>query len=399
MFKHLFKLIWNKKKQNSLLIAEMLISFMVMFAVFTLIVNYYRNYKTPMGFNYEHVWVINYENHKQFKSTDSLDLYYETLRKTLKAMPQLKELSFAGNNIPFANSTSNTGFTYKGRQINQVNIYRAEDSYPAVFDMSVQEGRWFGPQDKVAAQKPVVINATLKAELFGKGKAVGQIIEGDKETPKAKPQYMRVIGVVADMKDKGDFYLSGKAMYNRQDTGAYRYTNVIVMKLTPEADAAFESTLYKTLTNYMKDATVEIEHLTAKRESMNKATLIPMIILLTIAGFLIINVALGLFGVLWYNINKRKGEIGLRRAIGASGNAVSGQIVAETMVLATLSLIIGTFFAVQFPLLHVLDLAAGVYITAIILAILFIYLLVLICSLYPGKQAAAIYPAVALHED
>jgi putative ABC transport system permease protein len=46
-----------------------------------------------------------------------------------------------------------------------------------------------------------------------------------------------------------------------------------------------------------------------------------------------------------------------------------------------------------------LDIAPGVYITAIILAILFIYLLVIVCSLYPGKQAAAILPAVALHEE
>jgi putative ABC transport system permease protein len=57
------------------------------------------------------------------------------------------------------------------------------------------------------------------------------------------------------------------------------------------------------------------------------------------------------------------------------------------------------FFAVQFPLLNVFDLPAGVYIRGIILSVLFIYGLVLICSLYPGKQAAAIYPAVALHED
>jgi len=62
-------------------------------------------------------------------------------------------------------------------------------------------------------------------------------------------------------------------------------------------------------------------------------------------------------------------------------------------------LIIGTFFAVQFPLLNVFDLPAGVYLTAISLSVLFIYLLVLICSLYPAKQAAAIYPAVALHEE
>jgi putative ABC transport system permease protein len=164
-------------------------------------------------------------------------------------------------------------------------------------------------------------------------------------------------------------------------------------------DAAFESRLYKLLTGYMKEASVEIEQLTDKRESKNLTTLIPVLVFLTIAGFLIINVALGLFGVLWYNINQRRGEIGLRRAIGASGKSVSGQILAEAMVLATLSLLLGTFFAVQFPLLRVLDIAPGVYITAIILAILFIYLLVIVCSLYPGKQAAAILPAVALHEE
>jgi putative ABC transport system permease protein len=108
---------------------------------------------------------------------------------------------------------------------------------------------------------------------------------------------------------------------------------------------------------------------------------------------------MGLFGVLWYNINKRRGEIGLRRAVGATGRSVSSQLVAEAMILATFSLIIGSFFAIQFPLLNVFNLPASVYLIALFLSVTFIYLLVLVCSLYPGKQAAAIYPAVALHEE
>lgn len=149
----------------------------------------------------------------------------------------------------------------------------------------------------------------------------------------------------------------------------------------------------------MKNANVEIEHLVDKRRSKNNFFLIPLIVITIVAGFLIVNVALGLFGVLWYNINTRRGEIGLRRAVGASRSSVSLQLVGEALVLTTLSLITGTFFAIQFPLLNVGNVEAGVYLTALVLAILFIYLLVLICSLYPGRQAAAIYPAVALHED
>ena len=171
------------------------------------------------------------------------------------------------------------------------------------------------------------------------------------------------------------------------------------MKVAPGSDATFEGKLYKTLANYMKNSDVEIEHLVNKRTDTNYFTLVPIIVLLVVACFLIINVALGLFGVLWYNINKRRGEIGLRRAVGATGKSVSGQLVAESIILATLSLIIGCFFAVQFPLLNVFNLPASVYVTAIFLSVAFIYLLVFVCSLYPGRQAAAIYPAVALHEE
>ena len=149
----------------------------------------------------------------------------------------------------------------------------------------------------------------------------------------------------------------------------------------------------------MKNSNVEIQHLSDMRKRKNYFALVPMITLLIVAGFLVINVALGLFGVLWYNINKRRGEIGLRRAVGASGSNVTKQLVGEAMVVATFSLIIGSFFAVQFPLLNVFDLPSSTYFIGLVLSIVFIYLLVLICAFYPGKQAAAILPAVALHED
>ena len=48
MFRHLFKLIWNKKKQNFLMITEMFVSFLVIFAVFSMMVFYYHNYFHPI---------------------------------------------------------------------------------------------------------------------------------------------------------------------------------------------------------------------------------------------------------------------------------------------------------------------------------------------------------------
>lgn len=374
--------------------SEILISFLVIFAVFTLMAYYYNNYRKPMGMDYENVWLVNYNNAYSTKNTDSLDAYYETLRQTIKSMPQVKELSFSSDNIPFSQNTWRGGVTYNKKQTNSVNQYTVEDSYKPVFNMQLLEGRWFDKGDAVAKNQPVVINSELKAEIFGDGTAVGKLLgDGDDKNKR------KIIGVVQGIKVKGDYLPSGYAIYVRADTGAFHWMGKMLIKVTPAADATFEGHLYKTLANYMKNSDIEIEHLTNKRTNTNYFAVVPIIVLSIVSCFLIINVALGLFGVLWYNINKRRGEIGLRRAVGATGRSVSGQLVSESMLVATLSLIVGTFFAVQFPLLNVFNLQAGIYITAIILSVIFIYLLVLVCSLYPGKQAAAIYPAVALHEE
>jgi len=304
-------------------------------------------------------------------------------------------VSYTSSNTPFTGSFMSTAYNYKGKKYDNVCFYNVDDYYKNAFNLHLLEGRWFEKGDDALSYQPMVINETLKKQIFGNTSPIGKSLD-DYDGKKTK---IRIVGVVADMKDHGDFRPTQQSIYNHTDTGFYKWVSRIVVKVTPKADAAFEGRLYKTTASIMKQSVIEIEHFTQKKDKMNNENLTPIIIATILAAFLIINVALGLFGVLWYNINKRRGEIGLRRAVGATGNSVSWQIVSESMVLATLSLIVGAFFAAQFPLLNLLDLSAGVYVAAIILSVIFIYLLVLICSLYPGKQAAAVYPAVALHEE
>jgi putative ABC transport system permease protein len=276
--------------------------------------------------------------------------------------------------------------------------YYTEETYKDVLNMHILEGRWFNESDVASRATPVVITKKLKNDLFGNEHAIGKML-GEMQIDKGTAQNrFRVVGIVDDIKDKGSYTALDNGMYIKMDSSWLNFAGNMVIKVKPGTDAAFESKLFKTLSNAI-GTNVEIEHLDKKLVSKNKIMLVPMIIAFIVAGFLIINVALGLFGVLWYNINKRKGEIGLRRAIGATGNSVSKQLVGEVLVLSTISLVLGCFFAVQFPLMNVFDLAAGIYLIAIALAVAFIYALVTVCALYPGKQAAAIYPAVALHEE
>jgi len=393
MFKHLFKLIWNKRKQNFLFLSEILISFLVIFAVFSYLTYYYQNYRKPLGFEYKNVWSITYGNRQLPKNLDSLTTFYDNLTKSLKAMPQIEQVTYSGSNYPYSDSFMSTGLTNKGKKFNNVSDFRVSDDYQKVWNISLLEGRWFTPEDAVSKDRGVIINETLKTEMFGTKNAAGKFISDYDGANKLK-----VLGVIADVKTNGDFVPGNNAMFSRLDTGYLRWTNTALLKVRETADATFESKLYKLMAT-ATNSSVEIQHLDEMRDARNKQTIIPMTIFIIIASFLIINVALGLFGVLWYNINKRKGEIGLRRAIGASGSSVSYQLVMESIILATMSLIVGCFFAIQFPLLNIYNVPASVYVISILISIVFIYALVFACSLYPGKQAAGIHPAIALHEE
>ena len=128
--------------------------------------------------------------------------------------------------------------------------------------------------------------------------------------------------------------------------------------------------------------------------------LLGLLTLGTVAGFLVFNVALGLFGVLWYSINRRKSEFGLRRALGSGKALISWHVLGEALALATLAIVIGLIVAVQMPVLG-LDPAISVeiYVMAMVTAAVAVYLLVFLCALYPSRLAMRIQPARALHDE
>lgn len=396
MISHLFKMIWNKKKQNFLLMSEILVSFFVIFVVFTLIVLNYKNYYRTAGFDGSAVWAITFTTNSKAAADSTLagtaddtqsGLFREAIRQNLRTVPEVRAVSFTTNNVPYSFVNNRYDIDYNNIKVN-TNVYYVEDAYADVLGIKPMAGRWFDRTDNGAKNRLVVINESLKEKLFGTGEAIGKVVDNE-----------RIVGVIPDIKDKSDFESHEGAIFKRIDTSELHLLNDVVVRVDANANGNIESRLYKALAGNMRNSNFEIRYLPEMKKAKNNITLVPMIVLLVVAGFLIFNVALGLFGVLWYNINQRRGEIGLRRAIGASGNSVSRQLVAEATVLATIAMAVGAFFAAQFPLLGVFGVPAPTYIFAILLAVAFVYLLVILCALYPGRQAAGIYPAVALYEE
>ena len=66
----------------------------------------------------------------------------------------------------------------------------------------------------------------------------------------------------------------------------------------------------------------------------------------------------------------------------ATAGRISTQILGETLVVTTFGLVLGLLVAAQFPLLGVMGMQVGVYLTAMLLATGLIYGLTLVCALY-----------------
>ncbi|GAB2539945.1 ABC transporter permease [Spirosoma aerophilum] len=384
MIPHLLKLIWNKKKAHALLIVEIWASFMVLFGLATLIVINVKNYREPIGFTYENVWAIGLKSNQ-----DTVAIAEKLQRATqrLKAYPEVVSVSRMSSNFPFSANTMNNGIEYKKRKV-LADFYATDENFAKTLDMAVLEGKWYQYADSVGKYTPVVINQKVKEELFENENPLGKII-GDR---------FKVVGVVNTFKSKGEFMSDKPALFELFKPNA-TWNDTMLIKVKPGTDAVFEAKLVKEIAAMMTGWNVEVDYLTDSRKNQHNLVLVPIIIALIVCSFLLINVALGLFGVLNLSIAKRRGEIGLRRALGATGNGISTQFIGEIWVLATFALLIGLLFAAQFPLLNVFDVKSGTYVTAILIAMLIIYGIVTLCALFPSRQAAGIQPATALHEE
>lgn len=393
MIKHLFTLIWNRKRNNVLLIVEILVSFLVLFCISSMGLYYYNNYQKPLGFSYDDVWVLSMD--WKALPNEEVKPILEQLLTTIQNAPQVQSASYAGSSLPF--SFSNSGSTVKRGEKEDLEeyaeLYNGGDDYGKVLNARLLEGRWFEKADDAARLQPAVINQNLKERLFGDENALNKTIYlwGSDHL---------VVGIVEQFR-KTDFEESKNVVIRRDNIHMKDawLPRMIILKVKDGVGVSFEQELVKELGRLAPGWTLEFDTMTAMRDVKHKMTVVPLIALSMVGTFLILNVALGLFGVLWYNISKRIAEIGLRRAVGSTSSGIKWQIVGEVMVLATFGLLIGCFFSLQLPILNAFGIQSSIYLLAILISMLVIYLLAVACALYPGAQAAKTSPAMALHEE
>ncbi|HLF92905.1 MAG TPA: ABC transporter permease, partial [Planctomycetota bacterium] len=194
---HLFKLIWNRKGTNLLLMVEIFLSFLVLFAVTTLSLFYLDNWRQPLGYRWDDVWCVDVDRKINFTDpagwTDEAAQTFRRLEESLSDFGEV-EATTAAAMAPFESMDWVSGYSDNGK----VFLYRVHgvgDRFQDVLGLETVRGRFFSREDDGAAFRPVVINERLARHALGDQDPLGKVLPHDKDP--TQPE-MRVIGVVRE---------------------------------------------------------------------------------------------------------------------------------------------------------------------------------------------------------
>lgn len=390
MIKHILTLIWNKKRNNFLLFLEIFLAFIVLFTVLTFVTTNLRSYNSPLGYDPSDVWVTYLEIDESVDSLSNIEIKRQ-LKRELNSFPEISGVSFTGYSVPFAGNNNAFGHQDNGFSLFSF-IIECDEDYDEVMDVNLLEGRLFNESDANTKYKSVIITQGLRDRYFEDRMVVDSLFV------MYQGELSKVVGVIDAFKYMGEFTDENRIILQYESQMEARGFAVL-LELNGAVPPTFEEEVNNVIARVMNRSDFVINHLETERRLNSREYWVPIMALFSICGFLIINIALGLFGVLWYNINKRRPEIGLRRTIGATKSAISMQFILEILFVAAIGILVGLFFALQLPLLELVDIENINYYYAMLFTTLIILVVVLICAFYPSRQAATIHPALALHEE
>ncbi len=394
MTRHALKLMWNRKRQNALVLLEILGSFLVLFSLFAAGLALWLSWQRPVGFEGGELWtLVGQAEDREERTKEGLG---EQLAEAVRSHHAVQAASLMVFGLYTDSGISTLWDLDDGRSV----FAEIVDASPGIEETLGLEvvGRFYSEADRQDAHTPIVVNRALAERLFGEGFSP----EGQIFAPSENSSF-RVVGLVEYFRKAGELAPETPMLFRPiwQDDTLRHGMVALTLRMQPGSPASLEQNLIESLRLEAPTWSFDIVRLEDQRTAHLQSHLAPLAAGGVVAGFLLLMVGLGLTGVLWQNVSRRTREIGLRRAQGATAGDVRWQIILELLILTFFGVLIGGLVAVQLPLsgLFGMDGDWRHMAQAFMLAAVALFALTLSCGLYPSWLATRIQPAQALQHS
>lgn len=279
--------------------------------------------------------------------------FFRQLLERVSALPGV-EAAGAVSNLPLATDLGDLNFEIEGREKVSSEVSPKADwqtvtpGYFEAMDITLLRGRGIEATDDARAPGVVVINETAAARYWPGENPIGTRF---RLGGGAGPGWVTIVGIARDVRHSGfdeaassQMYLAHAQFRFWNDGGPVRGVTLTIR--TSGEPATLTEAVRAELASL--DSTLPISAFRSMDEVVAASVARPrlMMLLLSIfAGVALVLGAVGIYGVMAQLVNRRRREMGIRLALGASGAEVAGLILRRSLVLAVAGIVIGVFAA------------------------------------------------------
>ncbi len=349
-----------------------------------------------VGFNTANLLVFRVNPQLNRYDADRSAVVFRQVEEALAVLPGVRSVALT-RTVPLSGSTSSSSMHIQGGgESTNLHMMTVSPAFFATLEIPVVRGRNFTEHDIKGAPRVAVLNETAARKLFPDGNVLGRRVGGSREASGE----IEIVGVTRDTKYSSIKDDAPPTMYQNfwqgqpggmsfmlRTAGDPNALVAAVRAAVRQVDATLPVTNVSTETAHFEGRVAQ-ERLFATAYSL-------------FGGLAMVLAAIGLFGVMSYNVARRTNEIGIRMALGARRLDVIRMVLGESLLLVGIGLVLGlgtALFAGRYVTSVLFGLGAA-DVTTMAVAMLLMVVVAALAGFLPARRASRVDPLVALRYE
>jgi predicted permease len=269
--------------------------------------------------------------------------------------------------------------------------------YFRAMGIRILSGRAFEEAERARGETPVIVSATLARRMFGGANPVGQQLDLD-----SNGHWEPIVGVAADTRNNGLTEPSDPEYYRLRMAGSSEMgTSGVALFRTSLDPPTLARWLRSEFASLDPTLPVKIETLGERVDRFRERPRFVATLVGIFAGLGLMLAAVGLYGVLSFQVARQTREIGVRMAIGARPRDIAWLIQKHAGVWTALGVAVGLAgaFAGARVIRGLLFQVSPTDAVSLIAAVAVLVMTAVVAAWIPAYRAARVDPVVALRSE
>ncbi len=387
--------------RGALVVLEVAASLVLLVAAGLLVKSFVALAHVDPGFNPDHATIMRFTlPGKKYGKPEQQVAFANALVTQLKTLPGVQAAGIT-HTMPLIGDWV-LGFEIDGRDKvapqdqPSLNYYSVTPDYFRAMGVRLIKGRLFTEQDDAKAPRVAIINETLARQYFPHEDPIGKRIN----ITNGPPTFREIVGVVSDITQYGVDKPTKAQGY--EPFAQKPFTGINVAIRSTSTPTAIFNLLRPAVYAVDKDQPVSsikpLEDILADSLARQRFAMMLLTVFSLVA---LVIAAIGIYGVMAYNVTQRTGEIGIRLALGAQPSDVVRLILGQGGKLVGLGLLLGLVAALASArIVESMLFKTNTHDPLTLIAITTLLALVALAAcLIPARRAMRVNPVDALRSD